>query len=68
MFDKLDAKTEQGLRDMYPSLASSDEILVIEHNRKPRSAVTTMLMMVGGVLLMLAGPALFFVGKGGKRG
>ena len=48
------------LRQSLPGL-DPDKVLVLEHNRKPKSAGTTMLMMVGGVLLMLAGPGLFFL-------
>ena len=48
---------------MYPSM-DTDSVYLIEHNRKPKSTGTTMLMMVGGVLLMLACPALFFFGRG----
>lgn len=47
------------LKQGYPSLDAS-KVLILEHNRKPKSGGTTMLMMVGGVLLILAGPALFF--------
>ena len=41
-----------------------DKVLIFEHNRKPKSTGTTMLMMVGGVVLILAGPGLFFLGRG----
>jgi hypothetical protein len=38
-------------------------VLVLEHNRKPKSTGITMLMMAGGVLLMLVGPGMLFLGR-----
>lgn len=52
----------KNLKQGYPSL-NADKVLIIEHNRKPKSGGVTMLLMVGGVLLMLAGPGLFFLGR-----
>ena len=60
--EKLDGEELTQLREMYPSL-NTDNVYLIEHNRKPKSTGTTMLMMVGGVLLILAGPGLFFLGR-----
>lgn len=57
----LDKEVVNGLKQLYPTLDTSGYL--IEHNRKPKSTGTTMLMMVGGVVLMLAGPGLFFIGR-----
>ncbi|MEM9347234.1 MAG: hypothetical protein AAGB26_11525 [Planctomycetota bacterium] len=61
--EKLDGEEFRELKKLYPSL-DTNNIYLIEHNRKPRGTGTTMLMMVGGVLLMLAGPGLFVLGRG----
>lgn len=43
---------------------NADKVLIFEHNRKPKSSGATMAMMAGGVLLILTGPGLFFLGRG----
>lgn len=49
---------QQGL----PGL-NANTVMVLEHNRKPKSGGMTVLMMGGGVLLILAGPAVFFMSR-----
>ncbi|MEM6260217.1 MAG: hypothetical protein AAGI37_18225, partial [Planctomycetota bacterium] len=61
--EKLEGEELAYLKEMFPSL-DTDTVYLIDHNRKPRGTGTTMLMMVGGVLLMLAGPGLFVLGRG----
>lgn len=60
--DKISGEELKLLKQGVPGI-DPDKVLVIEHNRKPKSTSTTMLMMVGGVLLMLAGPGLFVLGR-----
>ena len=60
--EDLDTEVLNGLRELYPSM-DAGSVYLIEHNRKPKSAGATMGMMIGGVLLILAGPGLFFLGR-----
>lgn len=60
--DKIEGEELSLLKQGLPGL-NPDTVLVLEHNRKPKSTGTTMIMMVGGVILMLAGPGLFFLGR-----
>lgn len=61
VINKIDKLSGDELTELRKSLAiNPDEVIIIEHNRKPKSAGVTLLMMGGGVLLILAGPALFF--------
>lgn len=62
---KLDGEEMTELKKMYPDL-DTENVYLVEHNRKPKGTGTTMLMMVGGVLLIFAGPALFFFTRKGK--
>lgn len=60
--DKIDGEELSLLQQGLPNM-DADTVLVLEHNRQPKSAGTTILMMVGGIVLILAGPTLFFVGR-----
>ncbi|MFK7790208.1 MAG: hypothetical protein AB8C95_12045 [Phycisphaeraceae bacterium] len=61
--DQISGEELQLLQQGVPGI-NADTVLVLEHNRQPKSTGITLLMMVGGVVLILAGPALFFLGRG----
>lgn len=64
VINEIDKLGGDELKELKKSLSiDPDKVIIVEHNRKPKSTGITMLMMVGGVLLILAGPALFFMGR-----
>lgn len=64
VINEIDKLGGDELKELKKSLSiDPDKVIIVEHNRKPKSTGITMLMMVGGVLLILAGPAMFFIGR-----
>lgn len=64
VINEIDKLGGDELKELKKSLSiDPDKVIIVEHNRKPKSTGITMLMMVGGVLLILAGPALFVIGR-----
>lgn len=64
VINEIDSLGGDELKELKKSLSiDPDKVLILEHNRKPKSTGITMLMMVGGVLLMLAGPGMFLIGR-----
>lgn len=61
--DQIEGEELQLLQRGVPGM-NADTVLVLEHNRTPKSGAVTLLIMAGGIVLMLAGPGLFFVTRG----
>ena len=58
----MDEMSADELKELQKSLSiDPNKVLILEHQRMPKSGGVTMLMLIGGVLLILAGPALFFL-------
>ena len=65
VINEIDQLGGDELKELQKSLSiDPDKVLVLEHKRTPKSGGLTMLMLVGGVLLILAGPALMFFTRG----
>ncbi|MBX2850366.1 MAG: hypothetical protein KTR15_01315 [Phycisphaeraceae bacterium] len=64
VINEIDKLGGEELKELKKSLSiDPDKVIILEHNRKPKGTGTTMLMMVGGVLLMLVGPGMIFLGR-----
>ncbi len=61
--DSLDSETKKLLRDSYPGI-DLDKCWIVEHKRKTKGAMLSLLMLLAGV--GLAGGGVFFLVKGGK--
>jgi hypothetical protein len=65
VINEIDKLSGDELKELQKSLKiDPDKVIILEHNRKPKSGGLTMLMMAGGILLILAGPGLFFLTRG----
>jgi len=65
VINEIDTLSGDELKELQKSLKiDPDKVIILEHNRNPKSGGLTMLMMVGGILLILSGLGLFFVTRG----
>jgi hypothetical protein len=60
--ESLDSEEKDLIRSSFPQ-ANLDEVVIIQAGRKPASLLKSLGMIVGGVVLALAGVAWFFVGS-----